>query len=89
MTGNTGISKDLIGTTMFQNFDLAIARTGLTVASARANGFVPESVAITGLEKGMRSLKVIDVSPLADTCSAQFPEASMCPWKTCGVKGSP
>ena len=40
-----------IGTTMFQNFDISIARTGLTISSARRNGFSPESVVITGLDR--------------------------------------
>jgi rhodanese-related sulfurtransferase len=40
-----------IGTTMFQNFDISIARTGLTTSSARRSGFSPESVVITGLDR--------------------------------------
>ena len=40
-----------IGTTMFQNFDISIARTGLTASSARRHGFFPESVVITGLDR--------------------------------------
>jgi NADPH-dependent 2,4-dienoyl-CoA reductase/sulfur reductase-like enzyme/rhodanese-related sulfurtransferase/two-component sensor histidine kinase len=40
-----------IGTAMFRNFGVAIARTGLTLASAREHGFRAESVVVTGLDK--------------------------------------
>jgi NADPH-dependent 2,4-dienoyl-CoA reductase/sulfur reductase-like enzyme/rhodanese-related sulfurtransferase/two-component sensor histidine kinase len=40
-----------IGTAMFQNFGLSIARTGLTLAGAIAHGFKAESVVITGLDR--------------------------------------
>jgi NADPH-dependent 2,4-dienoyl-CoA reductase/sulfur reductase-like enzyme/rhodanese-related sulfurtransferase/two-component sensor histidine kinase len=61
--------KGFIGTTMFQNFDLAIARTGLTVASALANGFVPESVVITGLDKAhySKNAEYITLKLVADS----------------------
>jgi NADPH-dependent 2,4-dienoyl-CoA reductase/sulfur reductase-like enzyme/rhodanese-related sulfurtransferase/two-component sensor histidine kinase len=40
-----------IGTTMFQNFGLCIARTGLTSASAAGHGYRAESMVITGLDR--------------------------------------
>jgi NADPH-dependent 2,4-dienoyl-CoA reductase/sulfur reductase-like enzyme/rhodanese-related sulfurtransferase/two-component sensor histidine kinase len=40
-----------IGTAMFQNFGLSVARTGLTLAAAVAHGFKAKSVVITGLDR--------------------------------------
>ncbi|HUI92786.1 MAG TPA: FAD-dependent oxidoreductase [Chitinivibrionales bacterium] len=40
-----------IGTAMFQNFGLSVARTGLTLAAALAHGFLAKSVVITGLDR--------------------------------------
>jgi len=60
--------KGFIGTTMFQNFDLAIARTGLTIASAAASGFHPRSVVITGLDKAhySRNAHYVTLKIIAD-----------------------
>jgi NADPH-dependent 2,4-dienoyl-CoA reductase/sulfur reductase-like enzyme/two-component sensor histidine kinase/rhodanese-related sulfurtransferase len=51
IAGRVSEFHGFIGTTMFQNFGLCIARTGLTVESAAKNGFCVESVVITGLDK--------------------------------------
>lgn len=69
--GRNSEFKGFIGTTMFQNFDLAIARTGLTVASARAHGFAPESVVITGLDKAhySRNAEYITLKLIADAAT--------------------
>jgi NADPH-dependent 2,4-dienoyl-CoA reductase/sulfur reductase-like enzyme/rhodanese-related sulfurtransferase/two-component sensor histidine kinase len=66
--GRNSEFKGFIGTTMFQNFDLAIARTGLTVASAQAHGFSPASVVITGLDKAhySRNAEYVTLKIIAD-----------------------
>jgi NADPH-dependent 2,4-dienoyl-CoA reductase/sulfur reductase-like enzyme/rhodanese-related sulfurtransferase/two-component sensor histidine kinase len=66
--------KGFIGTTMFQNFDLAIARTGLTVASAKANGFKPVSVVITGLDRAhySRNAEYITMKVIADVTTGRL-----------------
>jgi Uncharacterized NAD(FAD)-dependent dehydrogenases len=58
-----------IGTTMFQNFDISIARTGLTASSARRHGFFPESVVITGLDRAhySKNAEYITLKIIADT----------------------
>jgi NADPH-dependent 2,4-dienoyl-CoA reductase/sulfur reductase-like enzyme/rhodanese-related sulfurtransferase/two-component sensor histidine kinase len=49
--GRTSEYLGSIGTTMFQNFGVSIARTGLTLASARKHGFRAVSAVVTGLDK--------------------------------------
>ena len=51
IAGRVSEYHGFIGTTMFQNFGVCMARTGLTFASARENGFSAESIVITGLDK--------------------------------------
>ena len=57
-----------IGTTMFQNFGVSIARTGLTAASAREHGFRAESVVVTGLDKAhySRDADYVTIKLIAD-----------------------
>jgi rhodanese-related sulfurtransferase len=57
-----------IGTTMFQNFGLCIARTGLTLAAAVAHGFKAESVVITGLDRAhySKNAAYITIKLIAD-----------------------
>jgi NADPH-dependent 2,4-dienoyl-CoA reductase/sulfur reductase-like enzyme/rhodanese-related sulfurtransferase len=57
-----------IGTTMFQNFDIAIARTGLTLSSARRSGFSPESMVITGLDRAhySKNAELVTLKIIAD-----------------------
>jgi len=49
--GRRSAFRGFIGTTMFKAFDLTVARTGLTLAQGRENGFTTESMIITGLDK--------------------------------------
>ncbi|MBN2188972.1 MAG: FAD-dependent oxidoreductase [Chitinispirillaceae bacterium] len=49
--GRRSTFRGFIGTTMFRAFDLTVARTGLTMAQCRENGFKAESMIITGLDK--------------------------------------
>jgi len=57
-----------IGTTMFQNFDISIARTGLTASSARRHGFFPQSAVITGLDRAhySKNAEYITLKIIAD-----------------------
>ncbi len=57
-----------IGTTMFQNFGVSIARTGLTAASAREHGFRAESIVVTGLDKAhySRDADYVTIKLIAD-----------------------
>jgi NADPH-dependent 2,4-dienoyl-CoA reductase/sulfur reductase-like enzyme/rhodanese-related sulfurtransferase/two-component sensor histidine kinase len=66
--GRNSEFKGFIGTTMFQNFDLAIARTGLTVASAKAGGFSPRSVVVTGLDRAhySKNAEYVTLKVIAD-----------------------
>jgi rhodanese-related sulfurtransferase len=60
-----------IGTAMFQNFGLNVARTGLTLAAAVAHGFKAESVVITGLDRAHYSedAAYITIKLIADSAT--------------------
>ncbi len=51
IAGRASEYHGFIGTTMFQNFGVSVARTGLTLARAKALGFSAESIVIAGLDK--------------------------------------
>jgi NADPH-dependent 2,4-dienoyl-CoA reductase/sulfur reductase-like enzyme/rhodanese-related sulfurtransferase/two-component sensor histidine kinase len=57
-----------IGTAMFQIFDISFARTGLTMESAKRNGFLPVSIVVCGLDKAhySKDSKYVIIKVIAD-----------------------
>jgi pyruvate/2-oxoglutarate dehydrogenase complex dihydrolipoamide dehydrogenase (E3) component/rhodanese-related sulfurtransferase len=69
--GRHSVFRGFIGTTMFKLFDLTVARTGLTLAQCRQNGFKAESIIITGLDKAhySKNAEHITIKLIADSVS--------------------
>lgn len=74
MAGGQATFPGVLGTAIFQVFELAVARTGLGTAEAQAAGFLPVSctVQVPSRARYMRNSKVLQVQLTADRASGRL-----------------